>query len=225
MTKRINIHTLIILVIIIFILTNCASDKINSPQENGTIEGKVSDSISENGIENIMIELERDNYPYADTTTDKSGFYNFQDVTPGIYTLITIKYGYDSSKDTVTVYTGNITIADLEVSLGDLVGTWNATNLYIPQLDQNFIISELGIEMEINFSENGEYHGITSDSLSSSVNAGNWYTSNGFLIILDSEIGERQGKYTREENILTLNNWKVDYQGVSVSLDITLIKK
>lgn len=225
MTKRINIHTLIILVIIIFILTNCASDKINSPQENGTIEGKVSDSISENGIENIMIELERDSYPYADTTTDKSGFYNFQDVTPGIYTLITIKYGYDSSKDTVTVYTGNITIADLEVSLGDLVGTWNATNLYIPQLDQNFIISELGIEMEINFSENGEYHGITSDSLSSSVNAGNWYTSNGFLIILDSEIGERQGKYTREENILTLNNWKVDYQGVSVSLDITLIKK
>lgn len=225
MTKRINIHTLIILVIIIFILTNCASDKINSPQENGTIEGKVSDSISENGIENIMIELERDNYPYADTTTDKSGFYNFQDVTPGIYTLITIKYGYDSSKDTVTVYTGNITIADLEVSLGDLVGTWNATNLYIPQLDQNFIISELGIEMEINFSENGEYHGITSDSLSSSVNAGNWYTANGFLIILDSEIGERQGKYTREENILTLNNWKVDYQGVSVSLDITLIKK
>ena len=83
----------------------------------------------------------------------------------------------------------------------------------------------MGQELEITFSETGEYRGVTSDSLSTVINEGNWLTFNGVLIIIDSEFGERQGDYTIEENILILNNWMVDYQGVMIAVDVTFVKK
>lgn len=225
MNKSFTITISIFYVIIVLLFINCTSDKINSPQEGGVIEGKVSSSLSNEGLTSVLVELKGGLYTYPDTTTDENGYFSFKDVVQGKYILQTIKYGYESGQDTITVYSGNLTTANLVLSPGEPIGTWIATNVYIPQLNQNFVISDMGQELEITFSETGEYRGVTSDSLSTVINEGNWLTFNGVLIIIDSEFGERQGDYTIEENILILNNWMVDYQGVMIAVDVTFVKK
>ncbi len=225
MNNTFNIAAFILLVIINLTLTNCKSNSINSPQEGGAIEGKVSNSFTDQGLANAFIELEGGYFQLPDTTTDENGSYNFHNVSQGIYTIITTKYGYEVGKDTFTVYPGNTTKANIALDPGELIGIWSATDIYIPQLNQNYLLSELGLEIEITFDENGEYRGITADSLSSNVNEGNWYTSDGDLIILDPEIGEHKGQYIMEENGLKLKDWDVDYQGVVISVDINFIKQ
>ena len=78
----------------------------------GAVEGHVYDAVTGDGVANASVKL-------VGTTkmvlTDDAGYYTFEQITPGSYTLNVTKTGYESNQTTIEIVAGETALGDMNL--------------------------------------------------------------------------------------------------------------
>lgn len=93
----------------------------------GSIKGRVVDP-QYNGISGATVSYEFQGQAGSSTTTDSNGFFTFQNLDPGVYTVSASKDGYDGMSSDVNVTAGEqveveITLTPVVTPTGSIAGT------------------------------------------------------------------------------------------------------
>lgn len=124
-----------------------AFDWIDLKQKNGSITGGVRNSSDSNPINDALVRLEQNNIIKYSAYSYSGGTYQFNNIIPGTYNLVAIKFGYDNWLKSVLI-TSNETSQNItmEPNVGSISGgtrdnsTSIAINSALIRLEQNNII-------------------------------------------------------------------------------------
>jgi len=86
-----------------------------TPGSQGTISGAVSDRSTEDLLQDVGVALLQNGNIVAQILTDEQGYYNFEELCKGNYTVRATKVGYKTQEDDATLVADMVLTIDLEL--------------------------------------------------------------------------------------------------------------